>query len=98
MQLGNWAVCLGITPFPVCIGYITKDEGEMLTIMYAERQHYPQEWWDKDFVKRFKTLKQAVKYYVEHSSYEEGTKRCLEEHEEKFRNLLKRLSKSSVRR
>ena len=89
MQLGNWAVCLGVIPFPVHIGYVTRDEGKCLTVMYSERQQFPHNWWDKDYVKRFKTLKEAVKYYVEHSSCEEGMKQCLKEHEERFPKLLK---------
>lgn len=88
MQLGKWVVCLGVIEFPVHVGYVTMDEGETLTIMYSERQRYPHEWWDKDYVRRFKTLKEAVKYYVEHSSDNEGMKRCLKEHEEKFQKTL----------
>ncbi|MFH1311485.1 MAG: hypothetical protein ABIH65_03715 [Nanoarchaeota archaeon] len=53
---------LGLSGF----GKITKDDKIHVFIRYSESQMYPLECWDPNYVTRFRSLDDAVEYYIEH--------------------------------
>lgn len=57
----HWADTL-----PEGFGKVVGEQGNAINILYSERQQYPPERWDSDYVKRFPTLEDAIKYFIEH--------------------------------
>ena len=54
--------------FPHGIGLLIEDiDCGSYEIQYSEGQMYSNEIWDKKYCKRFSTLREAIKYWVEHS-------------------------------
>jgi len=64
---------------PSFIGQLVEQTGNTGKIRYAERQMYPLEYWDMDYVEVFETIEDAIKFMLKN-----GTDRYLSEIKECF--------------
>ena len=62
---GSWG-----KEMPTFIGKLEKQEGNIGYVRYTERQMYPVEAWDMDYVKVFDSIEDAILYMVRHNSDE----------------------------
>lgn len=60
------------------LGKIVEEspDKKSVRILYSEGQMYPAALWDSNYVKRFKTIKQAIEYNIERT--DSGRQRLLE--------------------
>ena len=52
---------------PLHIGFLEKQRGNTGAIRYAEKQMYPLEYWDMDFVMVHESLEDAIKFLIENN-------------------------------
>jgi len=62
---GSWG-----KEMPSFVGQVVEQQGNSGKIRYAEKQHYPLEWWDMDYVVVHESLEDAIIYMVTHNSEE----------------------------
>lgn len=55
---------------PTFIGQLVKQQGTSGQIRYAEKQMYPLEWWDMDYVMVHESLENAILFLIKNNSEE----------------------------
>jgi hypothetical protein len=55
---------------PTFIGQLVEQQGNSGKIRYAEKQMYPLEYWDMDYVAVHESLEDAIIYMITHNSDE----------------------------
>ena len=79
-----WAVYFHDTHFLMGIGRIVADNSNFVNILYSERQEYPAEAWEVNFVRRFDEVEKAMECYLEHSSEYSSAERLRNDLKKKF--------------
>lgn len=64
---------------PGFIGRIEKEIDDIILVRYYEGQHYPLKSWNKNYVKRFETIGEAIKEFarLNHESISDVKERAL---------------------
>ena len=66
-----WCIYKGVLFNPLGIGEIVGELGGKLLVKNSERQDIPPLTWDKEYLERFKTIKEAIEKIFEHTKYYE---------------------------
>ena len=53
--------------YPLHIGLLEKQEGKTGVIRYAEKQMYPLEYWDMDYVVVHESLEDAIRFLIKNN-------------------------------